>query len=213
MKQRVPRCQSILQSRRLSSMSGTVFQLAAASVFFFGSASYAGEWCHDVTEGFPKTTTGPVRLYVSNNKYAFGYDAISNVVNSGGGINCSHTKPAAKTELLSCSNGLRAVGVSNSRQCTAEERYNSRSSNHLICKLFGEVSETSWVVTDKSGQTFNNYTKDWESERPSRGCVLTSPGRYELRGYKVLRLMAGDFGLYFVRDQLETYNGKRQPAL
>jgi len=179
---------------------------------FVGASSRASEWCHDVTEGIPRTITGAVRLHVSS-QYAFGYDDIKRVVDAGGGIDCRHTRPAARTELLACSNGLRAVGTTKDRLCTTQEKYGSDSSNRAICALTGgTIPETDWKITDKIGQAFNDYDEDWESHSPVRGCVLSSSGKYERRGYKALGLTAGDYKLYFVREELDVYDPKRQPS-
>ena len=177
------------------------------------SASYASEWCHDVTEGSPKTINGPVRLFTSS-QYAFEYDGISRIVSSGQGISCSHTKPAPRAELLACSNGLRVLGTTKDRRCTAQESYGTDPSDRAICALTGGViPETNWKITDKLGQSFIDYEENWSSSSPTQGCVLSPSGKYESRGYRFLRLTAGDVKLYFIREELDIYAPKRQPSL
>jgi len=75
------------------------------------------------------------------------------------------------------------------------------------------MPETNWEIIDKLGQSFVDFDEDWKSVSPSKGCVLSTSGKYEDRGYRFLGLSAGDSKLYFVREELSVYNPKRQPAL
>ena len=193
-----------------------VLPVALLSLILLADRSYSAEYCHMVSDGPPTSTTGPVRLYVSKD-YASSHSDLEQIVGSmGSGITCSHTRPATKIEQLSCSNGLKAAGITKTRPCSASEKYYSRSGNfqnYLLCSSLGYVPYMDWVVIDRNGQSFNDYNEDWESVSPPEGCVLMPSGNYESRGYRFLRLTAGDFKLYFVRDELNVYGSKRQPAL
>lgn len=196
---------------------------------FIGTASRAAECFQAIPS---KTITGTVRLHVSS-QYASGYEDIKRVVEGGGGIDCGHTKPAWRKELLVCSNGLRVVGITKDRLCSAQEKYGS-GIKRVICQLNGgAIPETDWEITDKIGQTFDDYNEDWKTDdqgplqaQAGAGrkvsldklisnygkCPASSSGKYESRGYKVLRLTAGNYNLYFVREVLKIYDPKPQPS-
>jgi hypothetical protein len=197
-------------------MAKAVFPVVFLVLTLLADGSYSAEYCHKVFDGPPIRTTGLVRLYVTRD-YASSHSDLNQIVGpAGSDISCSHTRPAPKIEQLSCSNGLRAIGITKSRPCIASEKYYSRTGNneiYLLCSSLGCFSYMNWIVTDRNGQTFTAYNEDWESVSPLEGCVLMSSGNYEDRGYRFLRLTAGDYTLYFVRDELNVYGPKRQPAL
>lgn len=196
-------------------MAKPVLSVAFLSLILLADRSYSAEYCHNVSDAPPISTTGPVRVYVSK-EYASSHSDLNQIVGSAGSdISCSHTRPAPKIEQLSCSNGLKAAGIAKSRPCSASEKYYSRTGNfenYLLCTSLGYVPYTDWLITDRNGQSFSDYNEDWESVSPLEGCVLMPSGNYENRGYRFLRLAAGDFKLYFVRDELNVYGPKRQPA-
>lgn len=177
-----------------------------------GSASSAAVSCAAVAEGLPTRTitTGPVRLYVKL-EGAYLYDEVRRMANRAGS-DCRHTKPDARTELLVCSNGLRAEGVDRYRPCTARDRYSGESHTRALCAYTGSLFyRTDWEITDRTGQVFTDYGGSWTSSR-SYQCALSSSGKYESRGYRVLKLTAGDYKLHFVREELDIYEPKRQPS-
>lgn len=197
-------------------MAKACIPVAFLSIVLLAERSYSAEYCHKVSDGPPISTTGTVRLYVSK-EYASSHSDLNQIVGSAGSdISCSHTRPARKIEQLSCSNGLKATGVTKSRPCFASEKYYSRTGNfenYLLCSSLGYIPYMDWVVNDRNGQSFEANNEDWESVSPLEGCILMPSGNYEARGYRFLRLTAGDFNLYFVRDELNVYVQKRQPAL
>jgi hypothetical protein len=54
---------------------------------------------------------------------------------------------------------------------------------------------------DRNGQEFTDSAKNWKPGFPCPGCIITSSGNYEERGFKILALRGGDSKLFFIREQ------------
>ena len=188
--------------------------LTAAFVLslFASSAAYSGQSCYDVAEGLPNTILGSISLY-SSSEYYRGFDEFSQLVSVAKGIPCTH-RDSSKLETLQCTNGILATGVITSRPCTFDERYvpGSRITPYL-CAKYGIVGARNWKLLDRKGQEFTDFSKEWKSKSPGSGCVLTSAGNYEERGFRVLTLRAGGMKLYFVREERRIFTPTLQPAL
>ena len=197
-------------------MPRSFFPIAAVLSVFASSAAYSGEACYNVSEELPKSVVGSISLYPSSD-YFFGFDGYLKLVSTSSGIPCIH-RDSSTRETLQCSNDILAIGIPKSRPCTFDEKYgigNSVSARFTsaLCAQFGTITETNWTLRDRNGQEFTDSAREWTSESPISGCVLTSSGNYEEKGFKVLTLRAGDSRLYFIREQRRIYVPKRQPAL
>jgi len=189
-----------------------LFTAAFVLSLFASSAAYSGQSCYDVAEGLPNTILGSISLYPSSEYYRE-FDEFSKLVSVGKGIPCTH-RDSSKLETLQCTNGILATGIFTSRPCTFDERYvpGARITPYL-CAKYGIVGARNWKLLDRKGQVFTDFSEEWKSKSPNSGCVLTSAGNYEERGFRVLTLRAGDKKLYFVREERRFYTPTRQPAL
>jgi hypothetical protein len=193
-----------------------LFTAAFILSLFASSAAYPGQFCYDVAEGSPKTILGRISLYPSS-EYYLRFDEFSELISTANGIPCTH-RDSSKLETLQCTNGILATGISTSRPCTFDERYAPGDSvdariTAYLCTKFGTIGEKNWKLVDRNGQKFTDFSKEWKSKSPNSGCVLTSAGNYEERGFRILTLQAGDKRLYFIREERSIYTPKRQPAL
>ena len=193
-------------------MQKKLFTTAFALSLFASSAAYSGQSCYDVAEGLPTTVLGSISLYPSPEYYR-GFDEFSKLVSLNRGIPCAHLG-SSKLETLQCTNGILATGVFTSRPCTFDERYlpGARITPYL-CAKYGTLGVRNWKLLDRKGQEFTDFSKEWKSKSPSSGCVLTSAGNYEERGFRILTLRAGAMKLYFVREERRIYTPTLQPAL
>lgn len=179
---------------------------------FASSAAYSGQPCYDVAEGLLTNVLGSISLYPSS-EYYFGFDEFSNLLSLNKGISCTH-RDSSELETIHCANGILATGIFTSRPCTFDERYlpGARITTYL-CAKYGTVGVRNWKLLDRKRQEFTDFSKEWKSKSPSSGCVLTSAGNYEERGFRILTLRAGAMKLYFVREERRIYTPTLQPAL
>jgi len=193
-------------------MQKKLFTAAFVVSLFASSAAYSGQLCYDAAEGLPTTVLGSISLYPSS-EYYLGYDEFSKLVSLNRGISCTH-RDSSKLETIQCANGILATGIFTSRPCTFDERYLPGSKiTPYLCAKYGTVGVGNWKLLDRKGQEFTDFSKEWKSKSPGSGCVLTSAGNYEERGFRILTLRAGAMKLYFVREERRIYTPTLQPAL
>ena len=92
------------------------------------------------------------------NSYVFGYNDFVRMTRSISGIPCQATKDK-DAEVLSCQNGVRALGIAKKIPCSIYDKIRS-SPRSIVCKLLGYYSSTDWTFYDKQGQAFNSYEQE-----------------------------------------------------